>query len=637
MYRNVSSPIFDAPEFPTLRRVKPLPKRRKTSVSVISPDDKGLGPGSPRMLVAESNGVPHSLHMPGLPPIPLSLPGPNATAEELLAHADALQSYYLPILDAAAANISAVADGFANAVAVEPDMLGNGMHNLSLRDRDRDDESDRGDGDGDYIDHLQQPGNTKKRKVPANISRLQGAAQDGEDETEESLDLHDGTLTMGIPTGIEETESQIPCRLPSASYLVAKQKSRLSAATLAGLQHKETLKVRKRQLAAVLGALSHGDTLALDQALSGTYPFPSSGIDATGAKQAPKIRLSKRTGPRMARRVKAALPFLRSDFTFVCHSATADRLSATKQEVATLRRRFENELARQASRAAAASRAVARASASPAKSSKKRGDRARTTTTGTKKLRDQPAEFLDPSRDTTMPMPVPVPSNTKTQGRGKKKKRSALANASNPHHLRNYVPSRLPYSDGANQANANAHANDLGPFPLRFLSAEIPPRRGKRSSSRTRAQAQAQQSLNNPADEWVCVFCEYELFFGDDGEYRKAVRRRKSVLKRRRRARERAAAAASGTKAKFPSSTSTQATAKKTRQEDEEEDGDDDVDYEPLLVRDNSVVLFKDEKADPSISNLSSFSTTNMSQTVLVVETAKTPHDSTADCKQESR
>jgi hypothetical protein len=52
--------------------------------------------------------------------------------------------------------------------------------------------------------------------------------------------------------------------------------------------------------------------------------------------------------------------------------------------------------------------------------------------------------------------------------------------------------------------------------------------------------------LTNPAEEWICAFCEYSLFYGDDQEYRRAIRNRKKILRRRRRARERAAAAASG-------------------------------------------------------------------------------------------
>ena len=56
----------------------------------------------------------------------------------------------------------------------------------------------------------------------------------------------------------------------------------------------------------------------------------------------------------------------------------------------------------------------------------------------------------------------------------------------------------------------------------------------------------AASALTNPADEWICPFCEYELFYGDDAGYHRAVRNRKKILRRRRRARERAAAAASG-------------------------------------------------------------------------------------------
>lgn len=114
--------------------------------------------------------------------------------------------------------------------------------------------------------------------------------------------------------------------------------------------------------------------------------------------------------------------------------------------------------------------------------------------------------------------------------KSKKKKRSALANASNPHHLRNYVPSRLP------NAAPVAQNNSLSPPPLRFLAADIPPRRRNKENA----------SVASTADEWICALCEYKLFYGDEHEYRTAIKNRKKVLKRRRRARERAAAAASG-------------------------------------------------------------------------------------------
>jgi hypothetical protein len=132
---------------------------------------------------------------------------------------------------------------------------------------------------------------------------------------------------------------------------------------------------------------------------------------------------------------------------------------------------------------------------------------------------------------------------------GKKKKRSALANASNPHHLRNYVPSRLPHTaggggagDGPGAQGQNAtNSNTIWPPPLRFLSSEIPSRKRK-----TKTTAAPLVQLMHPSEEWICAFCDYDLFYGEDAVYRRAVRSRKKILKRRRRAKERAAAAAGG-------------------------------------------------------------------------------------------
>lgn len=130
-----------------------------------------------------------------------------------------------------------------------------------------------------------------------------------------------------------------------------------------------------------------------------------------------------------------------------------------------------------------------------------------------------------------------------TKSKSKKKKRSALANASNPHHLRNYVPSRLPNSGPLNSTQTTINSqNYLVPPPLRFLSAELPRRR------RPSGVPSPTASLTNPEDEWICPFCEYSLFYGDELSYRRAIRQRKKILSRRRRALERAAAAAAGRK-----------------------------------------------------------------------------------------
>ncbi|KDQ50740.1 hypothetical protein JAAARDRAFT_41828 [Jaapia argillacea MUCL 33604] len=507
MYRS-NSPLFDVPEFPQLRRVKPLPKRRRTTEPVA-----------------------HDADTLPIPPV-LS---PNATPEELIAHADslsaqmALQSYYMPILGGVQELLKT---GFGRENVSTP-VDYSAVYGVGEGRQGLDDEEN---GEGDYSDHLQQPGNTKKRKVPANASGpphgLDGSSGNSAEEEEPA--------ERGVSTGARSEGDVMEVFRPVTppNTLVAKR-GKMSPATLAGLQHKEMLKSRKRQLAAVIGALSHGDTLALDQALSASYPFANSRLGGDLKNPVPpKVRLSRRRTPRMARAFQAlhqnlpALPGkegdgypLDGDFSFVCHSATSDRLIATKQEVATLHARFEAELARQAAKAVEAAKqtALALSNRVPSRRTDRTKQRARTGAQGG----DQTATFLDPLLG--------------TKPRGKKKKRSALANASNPHHLRNYVPSRLPNQGQVNSSQANLNAqNFLGPPPLRFLSAEIPPRRRKKSDM------PSSLPVTNPAEEWICPFCEYDLFYGDDQRFRRAVKSRKKILKRRRRARERAAAAASG-------------------------------------------------------------------------------------------
>ena len=203
------------------------------------------------------------------------------------------------------------------------------------------------------------------------------------------------------------------------------------------------------------------------------------------------------------------------------------RLVATKEEVTALHARFEQELARQAAKAAEAAKQAAAALNGPLV---KRNDRSK----------GRAARGADGKSANLEQSLLAGKTNS-----GKKKKRSALANASNPHHLRNYVPSRLPNSGQVNAAVNAQNQNLLSPLPLRFLSADLPPRRRKKNERPVVPVA----TLTNPADEWICPFCEYDLFYGDDTAYQRAIRNRKKILRRRRRARERAAAAASGTSA----------------------------------------------------------------------------------------
>ena len=263
----------------------------------------------------------------------------------------------------------------------------------------------------------------------------------------------------------------------------------------------------------------------------------------------------------------------------------ADRLIATKEEVAMLRHQFEVELERQATKAAKLAVAAAggarlmKAGGGRAKREKTERERERAhlkasertqqrarITSGGNNNSEQTAELMDPlakvgadglsgggggGKDVVGG--GKIGENAAVGGgkvkTGKKKKRSALANASNPHHLRNYVPSRLPHSgggggggDGLGAQGPNAtNGNTIWPLPLRFLSAEVPSRKRKKNTS-----AVPLVQLMHPSEEWICAFCDYELFYGEDPVYRRAVRSRKKILKRRRRARERAAAAAAG-------------------------------------------------------------------------------------------
>src|SRR6266511_1095751 len=106
MYRG-TSPIFDVPEFPTLRRIKPLPKRRRTTgpaqentPPVLQLSGSTLNPQNILPAFLQSPSQPE-LQRPSLPIDSLI---PNATPDELFSHADslstriALQNYYLPIL-----------------------------------------------------------------------------------------------------------------------------------------------------------------------------------------------------------------------------------------------------------------------------------------------------------------------------------------------------------------------------------------------------------------------------------------------------------------------------------------------------------------------------------------------------------
>lgn len=378
MYRT-SSPIFDVPEFPPLRRVKPLPKRKRIHPPSESDYDFKRTDNYPTPTTA----VPAQPHLSSTTP---------SSQTSLLGRKDDGTSPSEKV-GAQAGRISAQLDYYKSAILGDPltnpterqqedlypddaprkkmatqDGTGiSSIHDIPLAAFgiyvpnansgpvvDGSEGVDEDHGEGDYVDHLQQHGNTKKRKVPANMSGggRHGHRGDAGSGDNSGADDDDGQAGFGAGGGLGEISRGIPTGRPfeydhpsqsgdqgplspsstsgSTLSLLPGRKLKMSAAARAGLQHKEVLKSRKKQLAAVLGALSHGDTLALDQALSARYPYGLPG-ELKGALVPPKTRLSKRKGSRMLRELRAKnvdetentdSGFPSGDFSFVRDSAS---------------------------------------------------------------------------------------------------------------------------------------------------------------------------------------------------------------------------------------------------------------------------------------------------------------------------
>jgi hypothetical protein len=375
MYRT-SSPIFDVPEFPPLRRVKPLPKRKRIHPPSESDSDLGRTDGRPTPTTVSSRTT--ATAQPGLssttPSLQTSISGRKDGSKSPPEKAGVQLDYYKstilgdPLTDPTERQqqdpydedsprkkmATHDASGTPSIYDIPLAALGIYVSNANSRPApDGSDGVDEDHGEGDYVDHLQQHGNTKKRKVPANMSGggrhgHRGDVGSGENS---GADDDDGQGGFGGSGGLGETSRGIPTGRPfeydhpsqsddqgplsptsttgSTFSLLPGRKLKMSAATRAGLQHKEVLKNRKKQLAAVLGALSHGDTLALDQALSARYPYGLPG-ELKGALVPPKTRLSKRKGPRILRElrtknldgVKTASGFPSRDFSFAHESAS---------------------------------------------------------------------------------------------------------------------------------------------------------------------------------------------------------------------------------------------------------------------------------------------------------------------------
>ena len=137
--------------------------------------------------------------------------------------------------------------------------------------------------------------------------------------------------------------------------------------------------------------------------------------------------------------------------------------------------------------------------------------------------------ILSPTTYSTEP-PLTIPPSTRKPVKKGKKKRSAHANALNVHHRDNYVPSRIPTS---HQNNSSSHHDGTPPLTSWPASAEaIAAAGGSRPNT----------SFFAGPEEWLCAFCDYDLFYGPNPAA--AIKKRKKILKVRKKAKERASKAA---------------------------------------------------------------------------------------------
>jgi hypothetical protein len=245
-----SGGLLDVLEHPSLRLMKPLPKRRRT----VSP------PGTATQVHTSSRLQSARASIVQVEAVAAQLPHPS---HDLLQHSldpgptQAIVNYVLNT-----GNIISV-DAAGNAGGTD-DVL-------------------------DYGDHLHARGNKKKRKVPAalagHISGGRGDDPEGREDVVES-DLV-GLAAPGSPevSGNSSATTFSPAQL------------RLSPAARAGLRRKAMVHERKQLLAAVLEREENLDPIAVEHALATSSPFMV-------LEEQPRVRSSRRIISRIARITK---------------------------------------------------------------------------------------------------------------------------------------------------------------------------------------------------------------------------------------------------------------------------------------------------------------------------------------------
>ncbi|WVQ77688.1 hypothetical protein IAR50_007378 [Cryptococcus sp. DSM 104548] len=148
----------------------------------------------------------------------------------------------------------------------------------------------------------------------------------------------------------------------------------------------------------------------------------------------------------------------------------------------------------------------------------------------------------------------------KPKKKPKKKKRSVLANQGNPHHVDNYRPSRTVSPQGDPFEPYAYHFDLISPPSMRFLAT-----RPERVTAPLPGAPQKRTLVRPSEDDYVCCFCEYDLYYGSERARRRAIRSRKAELKRKEAIKTKAKNVAEG-----------RGTFKNESDEEDEEDEDEE-------------------------------------------------------------
>nr|XP_018261562.1 uncharacterized protein I303_06000 [Kwoniella dejecticola CBS 10117]OBR83720.1 hypothetical protein I303_06000 [Kwoniella dejecticola CBS 10117] len=162
-----------------------------------------------------------------------------------------------------------------------------------------------------------------------------------------------------------------------------------------------------------------------------------------------------------------------------------------------------------------------------------------------------------------------------TKKKPKKKKRSVLANQSNPHHVDNYRPSRTVSPHGDPYEPYSSHLSLFNPPSMMFLATR-PKRRVTNSNGE---EVFMNMDIRPNEDDFICCFCEYDLYYSTEASRRKAIRRRRKEIKRKELIKSKAKNVAEGKKGSLRHDSESEYDSQGDEYEDDEDDdafaGDD--------------------------------------------------------------